>query len=73
MSQYPQFNDQHLEMYQLLPRPYLGSFEGDNGEKMTKEKWVLDWTCEAEKLSVTVLKEKKQINIVNVETMTCIR
>ena len=24
VSQYPQFYDQHLEKYQLLPRPYLG-------------------------------------------------
>ena len=30
--QYPQFYDQYLDKYQVLPRPYLGSFEGDNGE-----------------------------------------
>ena len=36
VSQYPQFYDQHLEKYELLPCPYLGSFEDDNGEKMTK-------------------------------------
>ena len=34
--QYPQFYYQHLETYQLLPRPYLGSFEGDNEEILIK-------------------------------------
>ena len=33
---------QQLENYQLLPRPYLGIFEGSNWEKPTKEKWMLD-------------------------------
>ena len=33
VSQYPQFYDQHLEKYQLLPRPCLGSFKDDNREK----------------------------------------
>ena len=42
MSQYPKCSNQHLEKYQLLPRPYLGSFEGDNGEKTIKEKWMSD-------------------------------
>ena len=33
VSHYPQFYYQHLEKYQLLPRPYLGSFEFYIGEK----------------------------------------
>ena len=33
VSHYPQYYDQHLEKYQLLPRPYLGNFEVNNGEK----------------------------------------
>ena len=33
VSRYPQYYDQHLEKYQFLPRPYLGSFEGHNEEK----------------------------------------
>ena len=28
--------DQGLDKYQLLPRPYLGSFEGFTGEKFIK-------------------------------------
>ena len=36
VSMYPQYYNQHLEKYQVSPHPYLGSFEGDNGEKMTK-------------------------------------
>ena len=30
VSQYSKFYDQDLEKYQVLPRQYLGSFEGDN-------------------------------------------
>ena len=41
VSQYHQFYDRELDKYQLLPGPHLGSFEGDNGEKSTQEKWVL--------------------------------
>ena len=40
MSQYPQFYDKYLDMYQLLPHPYMGSFEGFHGDKFIK-KWVL--------------------------------
>ena len=36
VSQYLQFYDQDLDKYQLLPHPYLGLFEGDNGEKALK-------------------------------------
>ena len=36
VSQYPQCYDRDLEKYQVLPRPYLGSFEGGNREKLTK-------------------------------------
>ena len=31
--QYPQFYDQDEDKYQVLPRPYWGSFEGYPGEK----------------------------------------
>ena len=33
VPQYPQWYDQQLKKCQLLPRPYLENFEGDNGEK----------------------------------------
>ena len=48
VSRYPWFYDQYLEKCQLLPRTYLGIFEDDNGEKMTKEKWILDLAGEAD-------------------------
>ena len=32
VSQYPQFYDRELDKYQVLPRPYLVYFKGDNGE-----------------------------------------
>ena len=36
VSMYPQFYDQHLEEYQVLPRSYFGCFEGGNGELQKK-------------------------------------
>ena len=29
-----------LDMYQVLPRPYLGSFDGGTGDKLIKKEWV---------------------------------
>ena len=37
VSQYPQFFDRELDKYQLLPRPYLVSFEGYPGENPWKK------------------------------------
>ena len=46
MSQYPQFFVKYLDMYPVLPRPYLGSFDGGPGDKLFK-KWVLDLESQA--------------------------
>ena len=37
VSQYPQFYYQDLDKYQVLPRPYLGSFEGYRKEKFIEK------------------------------------
>ena len=34
VSQYPQFYVNNLDMYQVLPRPYLGYFDGGPGDKL---------------------------------------
>ena len=47
VSQYSQFYYEHLEKYQVLPCPYLGTFEGDNGETLILKKWVLDLAGES--------------------------
>ena len=31
VSKYLQFYDREVDEYQVLPRPYLGSLEGENG------------------------------------------
>ena len=57
MSQYPQFYYQDLDKYQVLTRPYWGSFEGYLGKKCTKEKCLLDLAGQAEIfLLVSILK-----------------
>ena len=40
LSQYPQFYDKDLDMYQVLPRPYIGSFDSFTGDKIIKKKGV---------------------------------
>ena len=42
VSQYPQFLGKDLDIYQVLPRPYLWSFECGPGDKLIIKKWVLD-------------------------------
>ena len=46
VSQYNKFYDRDLDMYQVLPRPYIGSFDGFPGDKFIK-KWVLDLADQA--------------------------
>ena len=36
VSQYPRFYDKYLDMYQVLPRPYIGSLYGFPGDKFKK-------------------------------------
>ena len=45
--QYPQFFVKDLDIYQMLPRPYLRSFDGCPGEKLIK-KWVTNLANRAE-------------------------
>ena len=40
VSQYHQFFVKDLDMYHVLPRPYLGSFDGGTGEKLIKKMGV---------------------------------
>ena len=54
VSQYPRFYDKYLDMYQVLPPPYIGSFDGLPGDKLIKI-WVLDLVDQAEKMSGNVL------------------
>ena len=57
VSHYPELCKQYLEKYQLLPRQYLGIFEGGNGEQLTDKKWMLELTGESEIFSGGVLKK----------------
>ena len=40
VSQYPQFYDKYLDIYQVLPRPYIGYFDGFPGHKLIKKMGV---------------------------------
>ena len=55
VSQYPQFYDKDLDMYQLLPGLYIGSFDGFTGHKLIK-KGCYTWQVKQKCLSWNVLK-----------------
>ena len=38
VSMYPQFFIEDLDIYQMLPGPYLRSFDGGPGDKLLKQK-----------------------------------
>ena len=41
VSQYPQFYDTIKYIYQILPRPYLGSYLGEKGHQFLHKPWIL--------------------------------
>ena len=41
VSQYPQFYDKNKKIYQILPRPYVGSYSGEKGHKFWHKPWIL--------------------------------
>ena len=48
VTQYPQLFVEDLDMYQVLPRPYLRSFHGGLGDKLIIKKLVLELENRAE-------------------------
>ena len=55
MSQCHQFYDNGLDMYQVLPRTYIGSVDCFPGDLFIK-RWELDLADQTENLSGNVLK-----------------
>ena len=50
ISMYPQFFVEDLKIYQMLPRPYIRSFDGVPADQVLKQKWVLELANIAEKI-----------------------
>ena len=48
VSMYTQFFVEDLKTYQMLPRPYMRSFDGEPADQVLKQKWVLDFENRAE-------------------------
>ena len=42
VSMYHQFFVEDLDIYQMLPRPYLRSFDGGPRDNLLNQKWVLN-------------------------------
>ena len=55
VSQYPQFYAKYLDLYQVLPRPYLWSFDSGPGEKFNKKNGCYTWQVKQKHFSVDVL------------------
>ena len=41
VSQYPQLNYTNKNIYQMLPRPYLGSYSGEKGHEIMQQSWII--------------------------------
>ena len=41
VSQCCQFNDRIKNIYQMLPRPYVESYSGEQGHNFLHEPWIL--------------------------------
>ena len=41
VSAYPQFYYTILKIYQMLPRPYLGSYSGEKGHEIMQQSWII--------------------------------
>ena len=40
VSQYPQFYDRTKNIYQMLPRPYVGSYSGERVNQLLQYNWI---------------------------------
>ena len=40
VSQYPQFYDTNKK-FQMLPRPYVGSYSGEKGHQILQQPWII--------------------------------
>ena len=41
VSQFPQFYDTNKNIYQMLPRPYVGSYSGEKGHQILQQPWII--------------------------------
>ena len=41
VSQYPQFYDTNKNIYQMLPRPYFGSYSSEKGHEIMQQYWII--------------------------------
>ena len=48
VSMYPQFFDKDSKTFQMLPRPYIRSFDVQRSDQVLKQEWVLELANRAE-------------------------
>ena len=59
---YPQFFVEDLNIYHMLPHQYSRSFYGGPGDKVLKQKWVLDLASQAEIFSWECIETRIKID-----------
>ena len=62
VSQYPQFYDTNKNNYQMLPRPYVGSYSGEKGHKILQQLWIVALSKSVETFSFVSIIEMPTIN-----------
>ena len=58
VSMYPQFFDKDSKTFQMLPRPYIRSFDGQCSGQVLKQKWVLDLANIAETFALESIESR---------------
>ena len=62
VSQFPQFYEKIQKKYQLLPHPYVGSYEIEMGNQILKEKWIVELAKSVETFFMVSINDMTTIN-----------
>ena len=54
VSQYPHFYDRIKNIYQMLPRPYVGIYSGEKRHQFLHEPWILALSKSVESFLVSI-------------------
>ena len=61
VSQYPQFYDTNKNIYQMLPRPYLGCYSGEMGHEIMQQSWIIALAKSVETFIIVSINEMPTI------------
>ena len=62
VSQFPQLYYNNKYKYQILPRPYVGSYKGDKGNTFLKEKCIVELSTQVKLFLMVSISDMPTIN-----------